>query len=111
MSIHLPGRRRLRSPKLKITSRKKGKKAEAVAPAPAPEPPVPDPEPPAPEPDPEPSSSSEDGASEWSPDDSKDELVAVAQQLGVYDDIEGTGANGNVLKEDIVKALEAASTS
>lgn len=109
MSIHLPGRRRLRSPKLKITSRKKGKKAEAVAPAPAPEPPVPDPEPPAP--DPESPSSDEDGAAEWSPEDSKEQLVAVAQQLGVYDDIEGTGANGNVLKEDIVKALEAASTS
>jgi hypothetical protein len=38
---------------------------------------------------------------------SVEELEAEAKQRGIYDDIEGTGANGNVVKADLVKALSA----
>jgi hypothetical protein len=37
-----------------------------------------------------------------------DDLESKAKELGVYDDIEGTGANGNVVKADLVKALSDA---
>lgn len=37
----------------------------------------------------------------------KDDLEDQARSRGVYDSIEGTGANGNILKGDIVRALEA----
>jgi hypothetical protein len=38
---------------------------------------------------------------------SAEQLEAEAKQRGIYDDIEGTGANGNVVKADLVKALSA----
>jgi len=37
---------------------------------------------------------------------SVDELTAYAVSLGIYDDIEGSGANGNILKADLVAAFE-----
>ena len=38
---------------------------------------------------------------------SKDELTAEAEARGIYDDIVGTGANGNILVENLISALEA----
>lgn len=37
-----------------------------------------------------------------------DQLTDRAQEIGIYDDIEGTGSNGSILKSDLVAALEGA---
>ncbi len=36
-----------------------------------------------------------------------DELEGYAKAVGIYESIEGSGANGNVLKADLIAAVEA----